>query len=128
MSLGKKWIALAFMIAYALSVSAYSAWSSPFAIAHSDAATAFLLIAGLSMWGIWAPTFGFILLVGLLDIFTERRPQPLSALILALAVFATIEGATQILAVQAYKNFLPTAEKPSEPAAAPAAPSSPDLH
>jgi hypothetical protein len=105
---GKRWLLLGYALTYAAGASAYTALSTQFVVvgktATSDAmflgfaaAFQFVLILGCAL--------GFVLLAGILDILTARRPQPLSALSLGLAVFVTIELLIQVLFLNAYTNY-----------------------
>lgn len=93
---GDKWLLLAATLVYAAGVSTYVALSTTSAMRDIGSAIVpggpfDFLYAGFTLFWILGSAIGFMLLAGLLDILTERRPQPLSALNIALAGFATFE-------------------------------------
>jgi len=87
----KKWILFGYALTYTLGVAAYVALSSSAMLGSVG-----LMFAITDFLWTLALAIGFVLLVGILDILTERRPQPLSALSLGLAVFVTLQLTTQI--------------------------------
>lgn len=93
---GERWPMLVAAFVYAAGVTVCVALSTTGAksrpgIAPGDATYMVLAFAGITFLWILGSAVGFVLLSGLLDILTERQPQPLSALSVALAGFATYE-------------------------------------
>lgn len=94
--LGDRWLLLMAALVYAAGVTVYVALSTTDAmsltgIAPGDATHMVFAFAGITFLSILGSAVGFVLFACLLDIMTERRPQPLSALSIALAGFATFE-------------------------------------
>jgi hypothetical protein len=94
-SQGDRWRMLFAMLVLAAAVSAYqAAWL--WVTVNDNAIKPFpgeagLFMAGFTFLSIVAYAVGFMLLSGLLDIWTGRRAQPLAAINLALPVVATLE-------------------------------------
>lgn len=93
---GDRWLTLVAALVYAAGVAVYLGLSTTGAmsrtgIAPGDATYMVFAFAGITFLWILGSAVGFVLLAGLLDILTERRPQPLSALSIALAGFASFE-------------------------------------
>ncbi|MBL9096999.1 MAG: hypothetical protein JNK07_08740 [Alphaproteobacteria bacterium] len=95
--LADRWLIFIAALVYAAGVTVCVALSTTSAmsgggIAPGDATYMVFAFAGITFFWIVCSAVGFVLLAGLLDVLTERRPQPLSALSIALAGFATFEA------------------------------------
>lgn len=95
---GDRWLVLVAALVYAVGVTVYLGLSTIGATSSAGVppgdATYMVFVfafAGITFLQILGSAIGFVLLAALLDLLTERRPQPLSALSIALAGFATFE-------------------------------------
>jgi hypothetical protein len=97
MTQGNKLALLCLVLAYAIGVSVYAGSTFPMGgTPVAGSASLIKFFAGYTFATLLASSLGFTVLVAALDVLTKRRPQPLSALIFALAVFVTIEGLMQL--------------------------------
>ncbi|MBI1212685.1 MAG: hypothetical protein GC190_14565 [Alphaproteobacteria bacterium] len=92
---GNRWRMLIAMVAYTAAVSFFESRSIMFLLNDADGTRRTqsyqLMVAGTTFLSIISYAVGFMLLAGLLDIWTGRRAQPLAALNLALPAVATFE-------------------------------------
>jgi hypothetical protein len=108
---GDRWLLLVTALVYAAGVTIYLGLSTTDAMSRTgdapgDSTHMVLAFAGITFFWILGSAVGFVLLAGLLDVLTERRPQPLRALSLALAGFATFEALrTPLLLIAMHIGF-----------------------
>ena len=106
--LGDRWRMLVAMLVYAAVASALpTLWASATArdlgIAVEPGSAPDLIFIAITFASIVASAIGFMLLAGLLDIWTGRQPQPLAALNLALPAAATFEMVRPVLWVLVFQ-------------------------
>ena len=90
-SQGDRWRILVAMLVYAAGVSIFQARSMSVLASPGSGDAADLFMTGYTFFSIVTYAVGFMLLAGLLDIWTGRRAQPLAAMNLALPAIATFE-------------------------------------